>query len=155
MMKIDGNIKTILTVALVLAVIILAIVLFSKNPSEDLVTNKAVFLESLAKAQQVYIIMDLRNVENATIRDNIMQCGTDFAGSAGLVEKSIATFALEDDNCISINGTTSAKNCIDQSKNGASILIQGTMNTTYYQNKVVVKISQQYTKGTCGIQRVE
>ncbi len=156
--------KTILTVLLFLLAILVGYVILQENQSFSNTSflpnqtkeekSKKEFVESLANAETVFIIMDLRNESNYTVRTNIMQCGTDFAGSlafVGFAPESITTFALDDENCTTMNGTTSITNCLKESESGVSLVISSHVNTSYYKNKALIKIGETYKSGTCNV----
>lgn len=144
--------KTIATAVLVLIAVALAFVLFTSAP-EDKPADAEIFLMSLNATQQVFIIMDLRGALNETVRNNIMQCGADFAGSEGLVGKNITAFALEGEKCTTMQGTVGIDNCIKQSKAGVSIIVTGTKATTYYKNKAEILVGPVYSAGECRINK--
>jgi len=151
----DDKIKIIATGLLIVVALVLGFTVLTQKPSDETPVDKGVFLESLAASQNVYIIMDLQSVFNETVKNNVMQCGVDFAGSEGLVNKNITTFALDAGNCTRMEGQTSIASCLDESKAGVTIVVQNLMNTTYYKNKVVVRVGPVYTKGTCNIKIAE
>ncbi len=138
----DEKIKITITILIVMAAIILTYSMFAES--------------------KVYIIMDLRNVSDDTIRNNIMQCGTDFAGSSGLVGKNITIFALEDDKCTALEGIRTIQSCLDESKGGILsilapnkiIIVQSKMNTAYDSNTIIIKVGANYTLGTCNIKKI-
>lgn len=149
----NDKIKTIITAAIVIAALYFVYALLLA-PAGEVPASPDEFLGALNSTNQVFIIMDLRGAPDNIIRNNIMQCGTDFAGSQGLTNKTITSFAFEGDKCTTMQGIKSVDTCLEESKNGVSIVITSTVNmTTYYKNKVKVLIGPIYKTGTCGVQK--
>ena len=141
------DIKTIIVVLLVVAAVALAYVfLYGEQPVE-----KEVFLESLGNSDTVYVVMDVRNVEDVDVQRNIMQCGTDFAGSSGFVGKKLIIFALNDDECATEEGLKSAVECENEFRNGVSFHVLKGDDTVYYRNRAEVGVNETYVNGLCGV----
>lgn len=131
-------------------IIILAIGYFILTIEAGMPVSSSVFAETLADANRVYIIMDLRGADELTKRA-IMQCGIDFASSPALGNKNITTFALEGDTCTTMEGLRDVSSCLDESKSGPLIFIQQGNNSTFYRNKVIVGVGPDYKLGMCSI----
>lgn len=116
------------------------------------IADPQIFSDHLMAAQNVFIIQDLRNVTNDTIRKNIQQCGIDFAGSSGLVDKNLSIFAFEGDKCTSLDGIVDINICLDKLKfANITIQIKQADKTLIYKNKLLVGIGKNYPSKSCSI----
>jgi CxxC motif-containing protein len=151
----DKTIATILLVVLAFTLVYMVL----QGELEEKPVDKETFLNSLAEAQRIFIIMDLRGVSNDVVRNNIMQCGVDFAATlplTGFPHENLTVYVLEDDKCTGTATTKTVKTCLDESNSGVSIIVtQNVKTTTYYKNRVIVKVGEQYKLGTCSIKKVE
>lgn len=112
----------------------------------------SVFAANLQNAENIVIVMDIRNNPSEMKRGNIMQCGTDFAGSQGLVGKNITAYALEGEECLSIDGNMNINDCIKNALSGTAIFIMpGNGSTLFYEKKMIVGMGENYTFRECGI----
>lgn len=158
------NMKTIVTILLVIIAVIAAYVIFNRPPvvtsPSDNVTfstfNKTpvspdVFVEELSNANELYIIQDLRTTNDAQIRQNIQQCGIDFASSRGLIDKNLTILAFEGTSCISLNKTESVPTCLENMNKRTTIYIQAGKTYTFYDNLLVVGINGTYNYASCNI----
>lgn len=116
-------------------------------------SKKELFLNNLLNSEKVYIIMDVRNVSNQTIKGGILQCGVDFAGSPGLSGKNITSFAFEDDVCWAKNQTT-IEECLEISQDGSILYVASGVTNEYFENKLVVSINGPYEANSCNIEFV-
>ena len=115
------------------------------------------FKDTFAAANNVYILMDVRHVQNSSTRQNILQCGIDFAGSSGMGGKNVTYFSIdESEGCVSSNGKgkQSDSYCFSELKNGITIYIHEGTVSSYHTNGIVVSIGPEYRLGACGIQRL-
>jgi len=138
---------------------------YTQNTSEiefgsNLSIDSDVFLVRLEEAQNIAIVQDLRNVNDSDIKRNILQCGTDFAGSSEfgylmqVLKRNVTIYALEDSKCTTLDGIFDLKTCLNQIKNSnISIHVKSGKQYAFYENKFVVGIEKEYTAGTCGIRR--
>ncbi len=116
-------------------------------------SSSETFSSTLQDANVVFIIMDLRSSVEPT-RTNIMQCGTDFAGSVGIAGKPLEIMAIEGAACTLLNKTASISECVGRitsTANSAAIFIRSHNDTAFYKNNVVVGVSQSYKPKDCGI----
>jgi len=141
------DIKTIIVVLLVVAAVALGyFFLYGEQPVEQ-----EVFVESLENSDTVYVVMDIRNVQDEEVQRNILQCGTDFAGSSGFIGKKLVIFALNDNECATESGLKSASECENEFKNGVSFHILKGDGTVYYRNRAEVGVNETYVTGLCGV----
>jgi len=113
------------------------------------------FATYIQGAKQIFIVMDLRNSVEPT-RTNIMQCGTDFAGSNGIAGKPLEIMAVEGAACTMLNKTASVSECVGKiisAANSAAIFIRSYNDTAFYKDKLVVGVSPSYKPKDCGIYR--
>ncbi len=122
--------------------------------AKGILADKSVFLSKLQSSGQVYLVMDLRNASELQ-RGYIMQCGTDFAGSTGLVGKDIVSYALEDASCTSIDGQMKLNDCINKAMGGVGIYIRSSGATAFFSDKFIIGIGGNYTAGTCRVNIIE
>gem|GEM_PF-3595315 len=126
------------------------------------VTNEK-FAENLASSQNVYLVEDLRNLETYPIsKNNIMQCTVDYAGSPGLVGKTVTIFAFDDEGvCQSIDGPISMADCYAiiqqgaEDPNTAIIWIEKGENPEFYPGGLLVRLSDSYVQGICVVNFAE
>lgn len=124
---------------------------FSPGPEIDQDSFKEVF----SSAQNVYIVMDVRNSNNSTISNNILQCGVDFAASSGMGGKTVVPLSFSDDGCVIPTGYISLANCSTMLKDGITIYVKaGNDQARYYSNGMVVSVGSGYTLGACGIKLI-
>ncbi|MFH1785087.1 MAG: hypothetical protein ABH842_01540 [Candidatus Micrarchaeota archaeon] len=110
------------------------------------------FKDVFSSADTVYIVMDVRQIVDATTSNGVLQCGVDFAASNGMGGKTVIPLSISDDGCIIQSGATPTNDCISMLKGGSTIYVKGgTEQTKYYSNGMVVSVSGNYTLGTCGI----
>jgi len=157
----QGNerLKVIATVLLLAAAAILAYWFYSSGGQQEnarleagSAINLQTFSEILLKAQSAYIIMDVRDVADSTVRRNILQCGADFAGSEGLVGKNLTFYSLDNgEKCFGARGNYTAGECLCQAKGGVTIYVQEGSAPAYYTNAMVVGIGSNYSAGGCSI----
>lgn len=153
------ELKQLITFILVLLLLVLAyIFFFSKNAfvDKDLeyeaasLSNQSEFSSLVQSSKNVFIVMDLRGSSEKT-RANIMQCGTDFAGSEGLAGKNITTYALEGGDCFTSDGKSEAKTCLSSAKANPAIFIKSGSGSVFYNNRLVVGVTDVYSFKDCDI----
>jgi hypothetical protein len=122
--------------------------------------NGVTFASILSGAKDLFIIMDVRGVNDSAVRTNILQCGTDFAGSSGLVGMNKTYYSLESEQgCVGAvaegNETRfynyTAGYCLGQAADGIAIYIHEANGTKYYTNAMSVGLGSNYTAGGCSI----
>ena len=157
----NGNVKLIATVLLVVAALAMAYYFAFIRPSEEPVLktgsqiNSQTFASLLSDSHALYIVMDVRGVKDDAVRRNILQCGTDFAGSMGLADKEKTFYSLDSSlGCIGATGNYSVKYCFDQMNSGLTIMVHEGNESRFYTNAMVVGINESYTVGGCAISRV-
>lgn len=110
------------------------------------------FATNLNLATKLYIVMDIRNVSGDIQQGNILQCGTDFAGSEGIVGKEIIVYALEEQNCTSLDRMLTTYECISNALGGVAFFIKpGNGTTIFYEKKAIVGMGTNYTAKECSI----
>ncbi|MCP4647549.1 MAG: hypothetical protein GY852_07420 [bacterium] len=115
------------------------------------------FASNLLTSSKLYIVEDLRSLELYPLsKQNIMQCGTDYAGSPGLVGKEFNVYAFDDgDLCYTLNGSTSISECYEElltaseDPDTAIIWIEKGFESEVYLRGMVVRLSDSYVQGTC------
>ena len=161
-MKLSDNVKTAIVAIIVVAVIAVAYITFPSSTEAAFdkgnKINSETFVEILSENENVYIVMDLRGVSDVPTRTGILQCGVDFAGSIGLVDKDVSYISLDDeDGCIYANGAEGKTykygipECISMLENGISLYIIPGNETEYYTKAAVIGVGSDYQTGTCGI----
>lgn len=152
----QDRVKTMAVAVLALLVIILAFYLFVFSPT-TFVPGQSVSLDQfkgiLTSAQTVYIVMDVRGVQDDTTRGNVMQCGVDFSASTFLgSKKNVIPFSFGDTSCFGPQGNSSLSSCASQLSGGTTIYIKGGAPAVqYYSNGMVVSIGKDYKLGGCSI----
>ena len=148
-----------------IAGIILIIILYlaMTEPTETEITPD-VFLSKLVTSNNLNLVADLRgNTITQPNKVNIMQCMTDFSGSSALVKKNVTLYVLDNDKCYTSNlhniGDSvelQVQDCISLIANDMQIYItQGDeSNTMFYNNKMIVHITEKYQLGECSIQTI-
>jgi len=114
-------------------------------------SNSSGFVSDVQAAKKIYIVMDLRNVASDKQKNNIMQCGTDFAGSQGLVGKELSVLAIESNTCTLLNGTSDINGCIKEAMTGVGFFINSGNSTTFFKNKIIIGIGEVYQPKSCGV----
>jgi len=165
-MTLSNNMKT--TLVGLLVVIVLAVSYFtypmlfppSAGFEKGNEVNSATFSEILNDADNIYIVTDLRDVSSAKIRTSMMQCGIDFAGSYGLVNRNVKYVSLDpEEKCVigSISGDNGVKEineCLAMLNNGVSLYIIEGDHTTYYAKAAMVGVNESYVMGMCSVGEV-
>jgi len=121
--------------------------------------TKDEFATHLLGTNQVYIVEDLRELDEYPMtKQNIMQCGVDYAGSPGLVGKNLKVFAFDDgDMCLTLDGVLTIDECYgmigDAAKAGDTsiIWIERGSAPEFYSNGIIVRINEVYVQGLCAI----
>ena len=151
----SGNTMKIVFAAVIIIAIIMAYMILV--PYNTFVPGKSVdkdtFLDLFAQKDNIIIFMDVRGVSNAKIKQNIFQCGIDFAGSSGMGPKNVTYFSIGDDEqgCVTPQGIREEQYCFDELDNAITIYVKEADETKYYNNGVVVGVSEEYPVGLCGI----
>ena len=110
------------------------------------------FSSILFDAQDVFIVMDVRGVNNGSVKQNILQCGVDFAGSSGLAGKNLTFFSIDSgDSCTGMAGNYSISHCFDETKKGVTIYVKQGNYTKFYTNAMVVGMGSNYAPNGCNI----
>ena len=114
--------------------------------------NGETFATILADSSNVYIVMDVRGVDEQVRRKNILQCGVDFAGSPGLVGKNLTIFSLDDDQgCIGMDRNHPFEYCFSQMENGIALYVEEGNVTKFYTNALKVGMGESYEVGACSV----
>ena len=151
-------------IVLIAAIIILGAAIYvfyaTTGPSEfrkGTEINKETFVSLLSDAEKVYIVMDVRGINDDYTRRNVLQCGVDFAGSYGLVQKEVTYVSMSDSGCVvaSLRGkneTTSVTECMDMiNEDGLSLYVIEGNETKYYTRAAMVGVGDLYVLGTCNV----
>lgn len=110
------------------------------------------FKEVFASAQNIYIVMDVRNIKDPVSSNHVLQCGVDFAASSGMGGKTVVPLSFSDDGCIIPTGYIPPSNCSAMLKDGITIYVKaGNDKAKYYANGMVVSVGSNYTLGMCSI----
>ena len=115
------------------------------------------FASNLLAVSKLYVVEDLRGLEKYPLsKQNIMQCGVDYAGSPGLVGKEFSVYAFDDgDLCGTIKGTSTISECYEEimaafEDPGTSIIwIEKGNESEFYSRGMIVRLSDSYVQGTC------
>ncbi len=115
------------------------------------------FASNLLASSKFYIVEDLRGLERYPLsKQNIMQCGVDYAGSPGLVGKDFTVYAFDDgDLCGSMEGTSPISECYEEllaaldDPNTTIIWIEKGTESEVYSRGLIVRLSDSYVYGTC------
>ena len=115
------------------------------------------FASTLLAANKLYIVEDLRDLETYPLsKQNIMQCGVDYAGSPGLVGKEFSVYAFDDgDLCYTLDGSASISECYEEiaaaseDPDTAIIWIEKGTISEVYNGGIIVRLSDTYVQGTC------
>jgi len=114
--------------------------------------NIQTFSAILANSGDVFIVMDVRGVNDSAVRHNILQCGVDFAGSWGLAGKNLTFYSLDaGENCKGANGNYTSSYCFDRMSGGVTIYVHESNKTMFYTNAMAVGLGDNYTTGGCSI----
>jgi hypothetical protein len=151
-----GATKFLLIAALLIAVAVLAYY-FILQPKDQFipgaVVDETTFLNNFDAAQKVYIVMDVRDIDDDLLRKNVLQCGVDFAGSSGVAPKNATYFSLGDAGCVTVDGPRTAEYCFSEIRKGMAIYVHEGNTFAYYSNGISVGVNKSYELGTCGIHR--
>ncbi|MFP3949812.1 MAG: hypothetical protein ACLFUZ_01830 [Candidatus Micrarchaeia archaeon] len=116
------------------------------------------FAANLLASDKVYIVEDLRGLDAYPLsKNNIMQCGVDFAGSEGVVGKEMKVYVLEDNSCSHTSGNATLESCyaeILSTSNDASaaiIWIEKGNAPEFYERGLLVRVNETYLQGACSI----
>lgn len=156
------NIKTIATFLLVVIALFTIYFLLGPKASPDIppVINDSfdgipvspeTFADELANSSHLYIVQDLRAASTPDIRKNIQQCGIDFAASRGLVGKNITIYALEANECTTLQGIVAAGTCIESIRDNMAIYIKAGNSSAFYDKRLIVGIGPTYPTQSCNI----
>lgn len=114
--------------------------------------NLETFSSILSDAERVYIVMDVRDVDDHKIKTNILQCGVDFAGSQGLVGKNLTIYSFDSEQgCVGIDQNYPLSYCIKSAENGIALFIEEGNTSKFYTNAMKVGVGNNYTSGACSI----
>ena len=118
--------------------------------------NQETFTNLFVDADRIYIVTDLRGADNLTKR-NIQQCGIDFAGSDGLVDRNVTYVSLNESACVaaSLDGYSEAmsvNSCMEMlNSDGISLYVHEGNSTEYYTRAAMIGVWDTYVLGTCSI----
>jgi len=144
------------TIVLLIAAVVLAYFLLSGpgefNPGTEV--NQETFTHILQEANEVNILMDIRNVDDSNDRWAILQCGVDFAGSSGLAGKKIRYLSMDDTGCVAEDGKYDLNYCMNTINNGVTLYVQKGNETTFHSKAMVVGVQHDYIIGLCNIAKV-
>lgn len=141
----------------ILAVLVVVFAVFYYiSSSTDFVPGQSVtvsqFDDALISTGKVYILMDVRGAQNASVRSSVMQCGVDFAESTYLGSKNVTPLSFDNTECTDANGTRPLSECASELKDGITIDIRaGQPAVRYFSNGMLVTVGPEYALGTCGI----
>ncbi len=143
----------------ILMAVALVFVLFFMNPVEQTVfqvgnpVNYATFKQLLIDADKVYIVMDVRGVNDSIVRQNILQCGVDFAGTVGLSDLKNTSFMSLDEvqGCYLMDKSYPIPYCLNQMKDGITLYVHEGNGPEYFTNAMMVGIGRNYTADGCKI----
>jgi hypothetical protein len=159
--KKQGGLKNVLIAVVVIAVLAVAYYIFVLPRGQFVrgsVVDEQTFLNNFQDAENIYIVTDIRGVQEQQARRNIMQCSTDFAFSPIMGSKKVTLISLGDQGCIyASNGSADTKTydeCFAMLPDGFTIYVEEGSEYQFYSNGVVVGINETYTDGTCGIHMV-
>jgi len=112
------------------------------------------FKNTFASSPLIYIVMDVRGVNDQLVSNNVLQCGVDFAGSTGMGGKDAVYLSFGNEGCTAPDGAHPMKDCVSMLKDGIVIYVKGgSGGAKYYSNGMVVTVGKNYTLGTCGIHK--
>jgi hypothetical protein len=153
-MKIAATV-VIVVIALAMAYYFLVFQSGPASPKLGNPINLPTFATLLSQAQDVYVVMDVSNA-TGQVKQNVIECGVDFAGSPGLGGKNMTFFSIDTGGrCIGANGNYSSSWCFAQMENGLSIIIQPGNSTSFYTDAMVVGMGDNYTAGGCSVTPVQ
>ncbi|MBD3390218.1 hypothetical protein GF415_04685 [Candidatus Micrarchaeota archaeon] len=116
------------------------------------------FASNLLSSDKVYIVEDLRGLGAYPIsKNNIMQCGVDFAGSEGIVGKEMKIYVLEEDSCSHSSGNSTLEACYSEilaasnDTSSAVIWIEKGSIPEFYERGLLVRVNETYMQGDCSI----
>ncbi len=153
------NLKVAATAVIVIIALVMAyyFLYYQSGPASPKLgapINMPTFAALLLQAQNVYVVMDVSNA-TGQVKQGIIECGVDFAGSPGLGGKNKTFFSIDTGgHCIGANATYPSSWCFGQMENGLSILVQPGNSTSFYTNAMVVGIGDNYTAGGCSVNLV-
>lgn len=107
------------------------------------------FISTLSAAQQINIYSDVRGLTDDQLKNNVYQCGIDFASSDALATKTIVPISIDDQQCVYPQGTLKTSECEGLLKNGVTIYIKYGNNLSYYKNALRVGVNENYAMGGC------
>jgi hypothetical protein len=150
------TIKILVTLILLVAAASLAY-MYLFPPSPEFVpgseVNYQTFTHILGETDSVNIMMDIREVENPDVRWAILQCGVDFAGSPGLIDKNVNVLSLDEDGCVAEDGRHERDYCFERMRKDLTLYIQPGNTTSFHSNAMVVGVKHDYLVGLCSINR--
>lgn len=152
-------------ILLIFGIVILGIAIiyfYQTTPKEfrkGVKVNAETFSAILSDADPIYIVMDVRDTSSELTKRNILQCGVDFAGSAGLVERNVIYMSIDKNGCTvaslgGLNQSMGVESCIEMlNSNGISLYIHEGEGTEYYTRAALIGVGENYALGTCSINR--
>ncbi|MEW6529009.1 MAG: hypothetical protein AB1391_03915 [Candidatus Micrarchaeota archaeon] len=155
MADIDIKLGAVLLLALISAYFI--VYYFGLLDYDERPTSYVQFINDLSAANKVFILMDLRNCSNdfLDLRNVIMQCGIDLAGSVALAPKNVSAFAIEDNVCISEKGNLTINECEKIFSSGVLFHIKRNNSTNFYKNKIIIGISDKNASCSVSYKKID
>lgn len=142
---------------LLLLIIVLLVVGFFFYSSKDSLLQRPEaplenFSNSIVKAKDVCIIMDVSNVQEP-FRRNVFNCGVDFSYSLGLLGKNVVIYAFENGTCVKKDMQLPEAFCVVEVKALSCPIIYITKysgkGSESYQNLLYVEVPENYSQSQC------
>jgi len=152
--SLHGVIKMAALAVLAIAVVVLGyIILVNSAPrfQPGNPVDQETFTNLLEGTDKVYVMMDVRGVTDPDVQRNIMQCGVDFSGSTGTAAKTLVPLAVDDNECVTAEGSADPKDCFARLDDGITFYIIEGSEHYFFSNGMVIGIDKGYVQGTCGI----
>ncbi len=153
----SGILKPLAALIIIILAIAIGYYILTQAPpdvkyNEGEIVAAATFTAALQDVNKVFIIMDVRNITSEKQKGNILQCGTDFAGSAGLANKELIIYAIENETCTGLNTTNlKSADCLKEAVSNFAIFVNGKDKTKFMINRFIVGISETYEFGSCKV----
>ncbi|MGV8085828.1 MAG: hypothetical protein ACP5N9_06280 [Candidatus Bilamarchaeum sp.] len=154
----NDNLKNFAVLVLAIIAIALTYKFYYSSNQEQFIPGKNVsstnFTGIFNNAPNVFILMDVRGVQNSTTKTNILQCGVDFAASNAMGGKNVTYLSISEDGCVSLDGKKPSSYCFSSLSSGLTIYVKEGNSTSFYDNGMIVGIGSSYNIGSCGIRKV-
>lgn len=150
-----GGLKLVAVLVLLLIAAYLAFYFMGSGFKPGTELTQEEFKDIFLSAETVYIVMDVRGVNDNIISNGILQCGVDFAASNGMGGKNVTPLSMSEAGCQTATELKPIDDCIKMLEDGITLYVKGgPEQTKYYSNGMVVSVGGNYTFGTCGIKVV-